>query len=85
MLAGQTAELAAVVGVFVALQMLLSSLALRMEGEDPWLALYAPLFVVGYRQFCDLVMLRSVADVLLGREIEWTSASRIVETAERTD
>ena len=82
-LAGQASELTAVVAIFVALQTFLSSLALRMEDENPWLALYAPFFVVGYRQFCDFVMLRGVADVLLGREIEWTRSDRIAETAER--
>lgn len=76
----QGAKLLVVFAVFVALQTLLSSLALRMEGEDPRLAFYAPLFVVGYRQFCDLVTLRSIVDVLFDRDLEWTSPDRIAES-----
>lgn len=61
---------------FTLLQTLVSVLALRIGNDDPKLAMYAPLFVLGYRQFLDTVMLKSVKDVLTRHELGWTSPDR---------
>lgn len=61
---------------FTLLQTLVSVLALRIGDNDLTLVAYAPLFVLGYRQFLDVVMLKSVLDVLLSRDLEWTQPER---------
>jgi cellulose synthase/poly-beta-1,6-N-acetylglucosamine synthase-like glycosyltransferase len=63
--------------VYTALVALLNALAIGIEGESYWYLAYAPLFVIGYKQFHDLVMLKSLVDVVRGGELEWTNASRI--------
>ncbi|MDX1747895.1 MAG: glycosyltransferase family 2 protein, partial [Halobacteriales archaeon] len=62
--------------IFTLGQLLVSVLAVRLQGGDPKLALYAPLFVIGYRQFLDVVMLKSVFDVLFKEDLRWTRAAR---------
>jgi cellulose synthase/poly-beta-1,6-N-acetylglucosamine synthase-like glycosyltransferase len=61
---------------FMLLQGLVSVLALRLGGADPKLALYAPLFVIGYRQFLDIVRIKSVLDIVLNRNVRWTRPAR---------
>ena len=65
-----------VFALFVAIVVLVNLLAIRIEGESPRYVLYAPFFVVGYKHFHDLVMIKSVLDVLRDRELAWTSATR---------
>lgn len=61
---------------FTLLQTLVSVLALRIGNDDLKLARYAPLFILGYRQFLDVIMLKSAIDVLTHRNLEWTSPNR---------
>lgn len=61
---------------FTWLQCLVSLIAVRIADRNVSLLGYAPLFVVGYRQFLDALMLKSLADVLMDRELEWTSPER---------
>ena len=61
---------------FAGLQALVSLLAVTVGDRDPRIVLYAPLFVLGYRQFLDAVMIKSTIDVLSNRELSWTSAAR---------
>lgn len=63
--------------VYTSLLVLMKLLALRIEGESSWYLVYAPLFVVGYKHFNDIIMLQSILDVLRGKEMEWTTVSRV--------
>ncbi|WP_224269344.1 glycosyltransferase [Haloprofundus salinisoli] len=61
---------------FVVLQVLLSILAVRVDDDDLSLVWYAPFSIVGYKQFLDAVLIRSLFDVLRRRNLRWTSARR---------
>jgi len=62
---------------FCFLQFLLCILAIELDGEDRKLALYSPLLLLGYKQFCDFVLLKSLYDVIFHRKkLKWTSAKR---------
>lgn len=67
----------AIAGVFVLLQAAITTLAVQMEDEDYSLVAYTPLFVLAYKPLLDLVMVKSALDLLLGREVAWTSAERL--------
>jgi len=71
------AELFFVFIIFLSIIVLSNLIAIRIEGESPWYVLYAPLFVIGYKHFHDLVMVKSIIDVLRGTDMGWTNASRI--------
>jgi len=70
-------EILLLFAAYTALVVLLNALALGIEGESYWYLGYAPLFVLGYKQFNDLVMVKSIVDVIRETELEWTNASRI--------
>jgi cellulose synthase/poly-beta-1,6-N-acetylglucosamine synthase-like glycosyltransferase len=53
-------------GLFTTLQVLLSTLGILIAEEDWRLILFSPLFIVGYKQFLDFVMLKALIDVILG-------------------
>ena len=53
-------------GLFTTLQVMLSTLAVLIAEEDMRLVLLSPLFIVGYKQFLDFVMLKALIDVILG-------------------
>jgi hypothetical protein len=61
---------------FFVLLVLLSLIAVEIDGEDRWLTVFAPLSVIGYKQFLDVILFKSVYDVLTDRDIGWTSAGR---------
>lgn len=63
--------------LFFSLQYLLSMLAIQLDGEDKKLALYSPLFVLGYKQLCDFIMIKSMIDVIFRKRLKWTSVRRI--------
>ncbi len=52
-------------GLFTTLQILLSALGVLIAEEDWRLILFSPLFIVGYKQFLDFVMLKALIDVIL--------------------
>jgi cellulose synthase/poly-beta-1,6-N-acetylglucosamine synthase-like glycosyltransferase len=62
---------------FGLLQFMLSLLAVQLDDEDWKLALYSPLFILGYKQLCDLMMIKSFIDVLLRRKLKWASVHRV--------
>jgi len=62
---------------FILVQFLLSVLSIQLDGEDMKLAIYAPLFVLGYKQFCEFLTIKSIFDVLLKRKMEWGRVKRI--------
>ena len=61
---------------FFVLQLLISWLALQLEGEDRKLTFYAPLFIIGYKQLCDFIIMKSMLDVIFRRDLRWTSVRR---------
>lgn len=62
---------------FSLLQFLLSLLAIELDNEDIKLTLYTPLFIFGYKQFCDFTMIKGLFDVILHRGLKWTNVKRI--------
>jgi poly-beta-1,6 N-acetyl-D-glucosamine synthase len=52
--------------LFTTLQILLSIIAILIAEEDLKLVIYAPLFIVGYKQFLDFTMLKALIDIILG-------------------
>ncbi|QCC57142.1 glycosyltransferase (plasmid) [Natrinema thermotolerans] len=63
--------------IYTSLIALLNALAISIEGESYWYLIYTPLFVVGYKQFHDFVMLKSCIDIIRGTELGWTNVSRV--------
>jgi cellulose synthase/poly-beta-1,6-N-acetylglucosamine synthase-like glycosyltransferase len=63
---------------FCGLQLLLAFLAIQLDDEDKKLAIYAPFLILGYKQICDIVMLKSLIDVITrSKKLKWTSAQRV--------
>lgn len=56
--------------------MTLSLLAIEIDDENRWLMLYASFSVIGYNQFLDLILFKSLYDVLGNREMHLTFADR---------
>ena len=74
--------------LFVCIQTAFCALALLMEEDEDWkLLVYSPLFVIGYKQFQDFVILKSMVDVALRKNLKWTSAKRsgIISKGRRDD
>lgn len=67
--------------IFVALQLLLTLLAIEIDGEDRRLAFYSPFFVVGYKHLIDFFLIKALFDVLFKKEFSWTRVRRIGETS----
>lgn len=78
---GSLVQLLGIFVIFVLLESLFSTIALRIENtvedESLWLVPFSPLLVVGYKQLQDLIMIRSLLEVLAGRKFRWTHADRI--------
>ncbi|WP_157964838.1 glycosyltransferase [Halorubrum sp. 48-1-W] len=68
---------------FVLLQVLLSALAIQIEGEDLRLAVLAPFSLFGYKQFQDVVLLRSLYALWSDRggATEWLKPTRVRQRA----
>jgi len=77
LLQGAVVTVLALFVFFTSVVVLISLVALQIEGEDRTLAVYAPLFVLGYKHLLDLLTLKSLVDVTLGRELSWTRAARV--------
>lgn len=75
---GMTTELIYIFIFFVILQFLISLLSIELDGDDNInLLLYSPLFVVGYKHFCDFTIIKSLFDVIFRRDLVWGRARRI--------
>ncbi|WP_066414075.1 glycosyltransferase family 2 protein [Halorubrum aethiopicum] len=79
--AGGTGLLLQLAGFFVLLQVLLSALAVLIEGEDLRLVVLAPFSLFGYKQFQDAVLLRSLGALRPGRDDEWLKPTRARQRA----
>ncbi|MBX0294888.1 glycosyltransferase family 2 protein [Haloarcula nitratireducens] len=73
---GSAPLLLVIAAFFVLLQLLLSVLAIEIEGEDVRLAALAPFSILGFKQFLDVVLLKSLADVFLGNDLRWKNVRR---------
>jgi len=63
--------------IFLALQCLQVSLAVRLDNEDPRLIPYGIFLVIGFKQIMDLFLIGAVFEHLFKKDITWTSADRI--------
>jgi len=63
--------------IFLALQCLQVSLAVRLDNEDPRLIPYGIFLVIGFKQIMDLFLIGAVIEHLFKKDITWTSADRI--------
>ncbi|OLZ39510.1 hypothetical protein A6E15_00265 [Natrinema saccharevitans] len=71
----ETALVILVLGFIVAF--VYSLLVVRMDHDSPWIVLYAPLYVIGYKQFRECVLVLSLLGVLVFRsERTWGSVRR---------
>lgn len=61
---------------FFLLLVVLSVIAIEIDDEARSLSVYAPLSVIGYKQFLDVILFKALYDVFSGRELEWTFAGR---------
>ena len=62
---GEWMTLVLALALFMALQLLISILAILIADEDLKLAIYSPLFIVGYKQFLDFTMIKALIDIIL--------------------
>lgn len=73
---GAYGQVAGMFAFFAALQAVLSVLAIEIDEDDLWLSRYAPLSILGYKQFLDGVLIKSLLDVLAREDLKWTRAVR---------
>ena len=64
-------------GLFIILQVLLSTLAVRIDREDPRLILFSPFLVLGYKQIVDVLLIKGTIENIFKTKTKWTSAKRI--------
>jgi glycosyltransferase involved in cell wall biosynthesis len=64
-------------GIFTVVHFLMSALAIRIDNEDPKLLLYAGFLLFGFKQVVDFLLLKAMAEQLMGKKATWTSARRI--------
>ena len=62
---GEWMTLVMAFALFATLQVLLSILAILVADDDLKLALYSPLFIIGYKQFLDFTMIKALIDIIL--------------------
>ncbi len=62
--------------IFLLLQVFVSLLALEMDNEPRELAIYAPFFVVLYKQFMDIITILSLVRALSKKEKKWHKLQR---------
>ena len=77
MISGDHVFVLASFGFFIGLQYLITALAVRIDGDDPKLILYAVFANFGYKQLLDYILLKQAIATLFKRKATWTSAKRI--------
>ena len=65
--------------MFLSLSFLLSVISIIMDEQKgrSKLVLYSPLMVIGYQQILDIIIIKSIIDVLFRRNVKWASIKRI--------
>jgi cellulose synthase/poly-beta-1,6-N-acetylglucosamine synthase-like glycosyltransferase len=59
--------------MFMSLQFLLSAVAIVMDGNNDWkLMLYSPFAIMGYKQIVNFIIVKSIFEVILHRNVRWT-------------
>jgi cellulose synthase/poly-beta-1,6-N-acetylglucosamine synthase-like glycosyltransferase len=59
--------------ILILLQFLLSTIAIILEGEKQWkLIWYSPFALIGYKQILSFIIIKSIFDVLLRKNLKWT-------------
>jgi len=68
--------------LFTTLQILVSILAILVADDDLKLAIYSPLFIIGYKQFLDFTMIKALIDIILagGTYLKRERVTRIGDT-----
>lgn len=74
---GAIIQLIGLLVLFTLLQVLFCTLAILIEDDDLSLVKYAPLTVIGYKQFLDVILAKGTLDVILKDSFSWTRAQRI--------
>lgn len=64
-------------GMYIALQYLLSAMAVRMDRDEKKMILYSVFLVIGYKQIIDFMQVKAVFEELFGKKAIWTSAERV--------
>ncbi len=77
LLIGNYQFVAFTLALFIALQYLLSMMAVRMDNDDKRIILYSLFLVIGYKQLMDVLQIKAVIEEVLGKKAKWTSARRI--------
>ena len=77
LIVGNYTYTAIVLGMFIAMQHLLSAMAVRMDKDDKKMILYSVFMVIGYKQLTDVLQLKAVFEELAGLKAKWTSAQRV--------
>jgi biofilm PGA synthesis N-glycosyltransferase PgaC len=62
---GEWMTLVLAFALFAMLQLMLSILAILVADDDLKLALYSPLFIIGYKQFLDFTMIKALIDIIV--------------------
>lgn len=81
---GRVSLILALLTFFTSIVVLINVLAIKIEGEDLRHALYAPLFVFGYKHFHDVILVKSIVDIVRNSEMKWTSPTRINQREQST-
>jgi hypothetical protein len=59
--------------LFLLLQFLLSAIAILLDGKEQWrLMLYSPFAIIGYKQIINFIIIKSIFDVILRKDLQWT-------------
>ncbi len=76
-LTGYALQVLLVMAVFILIQTTYSFLAIMMDEEDLKLAVFSPLFVVGYKEVRNFIKIKSLFDILSRRELKWGTLTRV--------
>jgi poly-beta-1,6-N-acetyl-D-glucosamine synthase len=73
------------ISLYLCWQFLMSIISIMLDREKNWkLVLYTPLFVIGYRQFIDFLIVKSIIQLLVIKRIkEWFMGSQTTDMSKR--
>mgnify|MGYP006283564381 FL=1 len=71
---GNILYVATMLSIFTLLQMIASLFALVLDENDVLLCIYAPLVVVVYKHIIDAIIIKSLLDILLQKDLKWTQS-----------
>lgn len=77
LLTGAVLKLLGILALFILLQLLFCTLAILIEDEDLSLLKYAPLTIIGFKQFLDLILFKAAFDVVRNQSVSWTHPTRM--------